>query len=93
MSWANTTNRSARTEAARRASHHTRFLDKAREMHPDASEQQIAEVAESLRKAHYSALALKSVAARRAKSAAAKEKKRAEAQQQLAQYRPGAAAA
>ncbi|MFD3714312.1 hypothetical protein [Streptomyces sp. NPDC058677] len=93
MSWANTTNRSARTAAARRASHHTRFLDKARELHPAASEQQIAEVAESLRKAHYSALALKSAAARRAKSEAAKEKKRAEAQRQLAQYRPGAAAA
>ncbi|WP_266930780.1 hypothetical protein [Streptomyces sp. NBC_00654] len=65
----------------------------AREQHPDATEAEITQVAESLRKAHYSALALKSAAARRAKSEAAKEKKRAEARQQLAQYRPGSAAA
>jgi hypothetical protein len=90
MSWANTPDRSARTAAARRASHHTRFLDQAREMHPDASEKQIAEVAESLRKAHYSALALKSAAARRAKRDATQAKKRAAAQQQIAEYRPAA---
>ena len=90
MSWANTTDRSARTAAARKASHHTRFLDMAREKHPDATEQQIEQIAESLRKAHYTALALKSAAARRAKSAAAKAQKRAEAEEQLAQYRPAA---
>ena len=88
MSWANTTDRSARTAAARRASHHTRFLDMAREKHPGATEQQIEQIAESLRKAHYKALALKSAAARRAKRDAAQERKRAEAEQQLAQYRP-----
>ena len=90
MSWANTTDRSARTAAARKASHHTRFLDMAREKHPDATEQQIEQIAESLRKAHYTALALKSAAARRAKSAAAKAQKRAEAEEQLAQSRPAA---
>lgn len=93
MSWANTSNRSARTAAARRASHHTRFVDMAREKHPAATEQQIAQIAESLRSAHYTALALKSAAARRAKSEATKAKKRAEAQQHLVNYRPGAAAA
>ncbi|MFF3190503.1 hypothetical protein [Streptomyces misionensis] len=93
QSWANTRDRSARTAAARRASHHTRFIAKARELHPDATEAEIAKVAESLRKAHYTALALRSAAARRAKSEAAKAKKQAEAERQLAQYRPGATAA
>ena len=93
MSWANTTDRSGRTAAARKASHHTRFLDMAREKHPDATEAEIAQVAESLRKAHYSALALKSAAARRAKREVAQAKKRAAAEQQLAEYRPGTAAA
>jgi hypothetical protein len=64
-SWAKTTDRSARTEAARQASHHTRFLKQAREMHPDASESEIAAAAESLRKAHYTELALRSAQARR----------------------------
>ncbi|WP_329151287.1 hypothetical protein OIU91_28570 [Streptomyces sp. NBC_01456] len=85
-SWAGTTDRSARTAAARKASHHTRFLDKAREMHPGASEAQIEAVAESLRKAHYTELALKSAQARRAKSAAAKDTKRRRTQDELAQY-------
>lgn len=80
--WANTPDRSARTEAARMASHHTRFIAKARQMHPDASDEQIAKVAESLRKAHYQALALKSAQARRAKSAAAKRAKRAAIERQ-----------
>jgi hypothetical protein len=51
MSWANTTDRSGRTAAARRASHHTRFLDMARKQHPEATEQQITEIAASLKKA------------------------------------------
>ncbi|MFJ3587483.1 hypothetical protein ACIQUY_29495 [Streptomyces sp. NPDC090231] len=67
-SWASTTDRSARTAAARKASHHTRFLVKARAMHPDATEAQITAVAESLRKAHYTELALRSAAARRLKA-------------------------
>ncbi|MFE4691209.1 hypothetical protein ACFRH6_14265 [Streptomyces sp. NPDC056749] len=68
-SWATTTDRPARTAAARRASHHTRFLTMAREMHPDASDEQIAAVAESLRKAHYTELAMRSAKARRLKAA------------------------
>lgn len=71
-SWANTTDRSARTANARRASHTTRFLEMARKKHPNATEAQIEQIAESLRKAHYTALALKSAAARRAKSATTK---------------------
>lgn len=88
-SWANTTDRSARTAAARRASHHTRFLAKAREMHPNATEAQIEKVAESLRSAHYAALALKSAAARRAKREATQAAKRRETEQQLAAYSAG----
>lgn len=75
-SWANTRDRSARTEAARRASHHTRFIEKARELHPGATEEQIAEAAESLRKAHYQELALRSAQARRLKSEARKAEQR-----------------
>ncbi|MFJ9468370.1 hypothetical protein [Streptomyces caniferus] len=86
-SWAGTTDRSARTAAARKASHHTRFLVKAREMHPDASEAQIEAVARSLRKAHYTELALKSAQARRIKSQEEKTAKRRRAMEELAQYR------
>lgn len=86
MSWANTTDRSARTAAARKASHHTRFVEKARKMHPNATEAQIAAVAESLRKAHYQELARKSAAARRLKREAAQEAKRRATEQQLAAY-------
>jgi len=93
VSWANTTDRSSRTAAARKASHHTRFVDMAREQHPDATEQQIEQIAESLRKAHYTALALKSAAARRAKREIAEAARKREAQRQIEQYRPGSAAA
>lgn len=85
-SWSNTPDRASRTEAARRASHHTRFLDKARELHPGASEEQIQTVAESLRKAHYTALALKSAQARRIKSKAAKDAQRKKQAAELAEY-------
>ncbi|MFD3980807.1 hypothetical protein ACFWR6_19670 [Streptomyces griseus] len=68
-SWAATPDRSARTAAARKASHHTRFLVKARELHPDATEEQLAEVAKSLRSAHYTELALRSAKARRLNAA------------------------
>lgn len=84
ISWAKTTDRPARTEAARKASHHTRFLRQAREMHPDATEAQVAEVAESLRKAYYAGLALKSAAARRAKSQRVKDAKQKRAAATLA---------
>lgn len=93
MSWANTPNRSARTAAARRASHHTRFLDMAREQHPEASETEIAKIAESLKKAHYQALALKSAQARRIKRETAEAAKRRSVQAELAQYRTDSAAA
>ncbi|MFJ8755632.1 hypothetical protein [Streptomyces cyaneofuscatus] len=68
-SWAATPDRSARTANARKASHHTRFLVKARELHPDATEEQLAEVAKSLRSAHYTELALRSAKARRLNAA------------------------
>lgn len=89
-SWANTTDRSARTAAARRASHHTRFLVKAREMHPEASEAEIERVAESLRKAHYQALALKSAQARRIKSENAAKAKRRRIDAELNAAKPAA---
>lgn len=66
MSWANTTDRTARTERARQAAE-GRFEKKAREMHPNATDTEIAAVAESLRKAHYTALGLRSAQARRRK--------------------------
>lgn len=58
-------------------------------MHPDASEAQIEAVAESLRKAHYTELALKSAQARRIKSDEAKTAKRLRALEELAQYEAG----
>lgn len=71
-SWAKTTDRSARTAAARIASHYTRFVKQAREMHPNFTDEQIEEVVESLRRAHYAALALRGVQIRQAKARAAK---------------------
>lgn len=76
-SWANTRDRAARTAAARRASHWTRFLDMAREKHPDANEQQIAEIAESLRKAHFTELARRSAITRRLKAKSARNSRAA----------------
>lgn len=87
VSWANTPDRSARTAAARRASHHTRFLDMARKKHPNATEKQIAQIAESLKKAHYQELALKSAQARRIKRELAQEAKTRRVQAELAQAR------
>ncbi|WP_307825143.1 hypothetical protein [Streptomyces sp. M2CJ-2] len=91
-SWANTADRSARTAAARRASHHTRFLDMAREKHPDATDEEIAKVAESLKKAHYQGLALKSAQARRIKREQAQQDKARRVQAELAQAGVGTAA-
>ncbi|MEV5182881.1 hypothetical protein AB0K88_24285 [Streptomyces werraensis] len=68
LSWANTLDPKSRTAKARAAAN-GRFEKKARELHPDATPEQIARVAEHLRKAHFQELALKSAAARRAKSA------------------------
>lgn len=67
-SWANTADRPARTAAARKASHHDRFIKQAREMHPDATDAQVAQVAEALKKAYYTELAARSAATRRIKS-------------------------
>jgi predicted negative regulator of RcsB-dependent stress response len=79
-SWANTRDRSARTEKARKASHYTRFIEQARAKHPDASDEEIAQVAESLRSAHYTELALRSAEARRVRS----ELKKAEQRKRIA---------
>lgn len=88
-SWSNTPDRASRTAAARRASHHTRFVEKARELHPDATEAQIETVAASLRKAHYTELALRSAQARRIKSQAAKDAQRKKQAAELAEYEAG----
>jgi hypothetical protein len=69
-SWANTLDPASRTAKARAAAN-ARFEAKARELHPDATDEQIARVAEHLRKAHFAALALASAKARRAKKTAA----------------------
>lgn len=85
-SWAATTDRSARTAAARRASHWTRFLTQAREMHPGAPEAQIEAAANALRKAHYTDLALKSAQARRIRSQEKKAARDRQVQAEIAQY-------
>lgn len=92
-SWSNTPDRKSRTEAARKASHHTRFLTAARNLHPDATDEQIVQVAESLRSAHYTELAFKSAQARRIKSAAKKAAKRKAIDAELAAYKAGSKAA
>lgn len=77
-SWANTADRSARTAAARKSSHHDRFIRQAREMHPDATDEQVEAAAEALKSAYYRELATRSAATRRIKSemkAAAKAKR------------------
>lgn len=63
-SWANTTDRTARTAAGSRAAE-ARFEKQARELHPDASDEFIAKVTENLRKAHYARMGLASAAKRR----------------------------
>lgn len=69
-SWANTKDRSARTAAARKQSHHGRFVEQARKLHPDGTEKQIADAADALKSAHYRELALRSAQARRLASKA-----------------------
>ncbi|MFJ8144643.1 hypothetical protein ACIQ6R_06160 [Streptomyces sp. NPDC096048] len=92
ISWANTTDRSSRTAAARRASHHTRFLDMARKEHPDATEAELMDIAASKKKAHYQELALKSAQARRAKRELAQKDKARRVKAELAQARSKPAA-
>lgn len=64
ISWANTADRTARTAPGSRAAE-ARFEKEARERHPDASEEQIAQVAEHLRKAHFRRMGLASAKKRR----------------------------
>lgn len=64
ISWANTVDRAARTAPGSRAAE-ARFEKEARERHPDASEEQIAQVAEHLRKAHFRRMGLASATKRR----------------------------
>ncbi|MEU3962879.1 hypothetical protein AB0F42_24255 [Streptomyces buecherae] len=92
VSWSRTPDRRARTEAARRASHHTRFLDQARRENPAANDEQIQQIAASLRSAYFTALAIEGVRARRAKSKqrAEAKQKRIEAELRAAGRRPAA---
>jgi hypothetical protein len=92
-SWAQTKDRSARTAAARKRSHHTRFIEKARELHPDGTEEQIAAAAEALKSAHYRELALKSAQSRRIRGEMAQAAKSKRAAQLLAEAGTGPAAA
>ncbi|MGI5443353.1 hypothetical protein ACQEV4_40265 [Streptomyces shenzhenensis] len=82
-SWATTADRSARTAAARRRSHHDRFVEQARELHPGGTEKQIAAAAEALKKAHYTEMARRSAQARRIRSEMAKKNKAARVAQLL----------
>lgn len=93
ISWANTPDRASRTANARRASHWTRFLDMAREKYPDATDEQIAKVAESLRSAHYSELARRSAAARRLKAETNRANRTARTRAEVEQFRTGRPAA
>jgi hypothetical protein len=68
-SWANTLDPTSRTAKARAAAD-GRFERQAREMHPEANEEQVARVAEHLRKAHYQRMGLKSAMARAKKKPA-----------------------
>ncbi|MFI6279615.1 hypothetical protein [Streptomyces sp. NPDC050988] len=88
-SWAVTPDRASRTAAARRASHHTRFIAKARELNPGATEEQITQIADALKKAHYQELALRSAQARRLKGQAAKDAARKKQAAELAAYKAG----
>lgn len=83
-SWANTADRSARTANARKAANETRFLDQARAMHPDATDEQIEQVASMLRKAHFTELAQRSAASRRIRSAENKKARQRHIEQVLA---------
>ena len=82
-SWAQTKDRSARTAAARKRSHHDRFIEQARELHPDGTEAQIAQAAEVLKSAHYRELALKSAQSRRIRKEMAQTAKKKRVNQLL----------
>lgn len=63
-SWANTADRSARTEPGR-AAFLSKFVDEARKRHPEADEKTIARVAEDLKKAHFKRMAFQRQKARK----------------------------
>lgn len=67
VSWANTLDPTSRTAKARAAAA-GRFEKQARELHPDATDEQIARVAATLRSAHATRMALASAKARRVKA-------------------------
>ncbi|MDX2707301.1 hypothetical protein PV350_31265 [Streptomyces sp. PA03-6a] len=67
VSWANTIDRTARTEAARRAKEE-KYFAQAREMHPDATDEQVAQVAEQLKEAAMARMRLAAATARRKKA-------------------------
>lgn len=83
-SWAATPDRASRTAAARRASHHTRFVEQARRDNPTLSEAQVTQIADSLKKAFYAELALKSAQARRIKGQMARDEKRKRIEDEMA---------
>lgn len=66
-SWANTADPSARTAAARKAALE-RFEKEAREAHPEASPERIAQIAEHLKKAFYARMQLASAQKRAART-------------------------
>ncbi|MFI6861799.1 hypothetical protein ACIBKZ_18185 [Streptomyces sp. NPDC050421] len=66
ISWANTLDPASRTAKARAASM-GRFEKQGREKHPDATEEQIARVAQHLKSAYFQRLALASAKSRRKK--------------------------
>lgn len=70
LKWARTPDKSAATAKAR-AESNSRFERQARELHPGGPESRIAEVAESLRRAHMIDMARRSAVARRKRREAA----------------------
>lgn len=70
MSWANTLDPASRTAKARAAAN-GRFEREARAKHPGATDEQIARVADQLRRAHFTRMGLASAKARRLKASGA----------------------
>lgn len=66
--WANELDPTSRTAKARAAAD-DRFVKQTREKHPDATDEQIARMAEHLRKAHYKRMGLASGKKRRERAA------------------------
>lgn len=65
--WANTPDRQSRTAKARAAAA-GRFERQARELHPTATDEQIAAVADQLKRAHYTRMQLASAKSRAKKA-------------------------